>query len=43
MKNITKTMNENIANFLDGLYSETRVQLPAWIFSMVATIANCGH
>ena len=31
MNNITKTMNENISSFLDGLYTETRMQLPAWV------------
>ena len=29
--NITKTLNDNVANFTDGLYSETRVQLPTQV------------
>ena len=28
MINITKTLNDNVANFPDGLFSESRVQLP---------------
>ena len=29
--NITKTLNDNVANFPDGLYSQTRMQLPVWV------------
>ena len=31
MINITKTLNDNVANFPDGLYSETQMQLPTWV------------
>ena len=31
IKKIPKTLNDNIANFPDGLYSETQVQLPTWV------------
>ena len=33
MINTTKTLNlnDNIANFPDGLYSETQVQFPEWV------------
>ena len=31
MINITKTLNDNVASFPDGLYSETQVQLPAQV------------
>ena len=44
MNNITKTnMNDNIANFLDGLYCQTRMQLLAWVLQVPATNRNCGH
>ena len=32
INNITNTLNDNIANFPDGLYTQTRMQLPAWYF-----------
>ena len=38
MNNITKTVNDNIANFPDGLYSQTRMQLLAWVLQVPATI-----
>ena len=31
MINITKALNNNRANFPDGLYSESQVQLPTWV------------
>ena len=31
MISITKTLNDNVANFPDGLYSENQVQLPTWV------------
>ena len=31
MINITKTLNDNVANFPDGLYSETQMQLPTQV------------
>ena len=31
MNNIIETMNENIANCPDGLYSQTAMQLLAWV------------
>ena len=43
MINITKTLNDNIANFPDGLYSQTRMQLPIWVLLVPATIGNCGY
>ena len=43
MNNITKTMNDNIANFPDGMYSQTRMQLLTWVLWVPATNRNCGH
>ena len=43
INNIAETMNENIANFPDGLYSQTRMQLLAWVLQVHATNRNCGH
>ena len=34
MNNITKTMNDNIANFPDGLCSKTRTQLLTWVLQV---------
>ena len=42
MNNITDTINDNIANFLDGLYSQTRMQLLAWVLQVPSTNRNCG-
>ena len=42
MNNITKTMNDNIANFPDGLYSQTRMQLLTKVLQVPATNRNCG-
>ena len=42
MNNITETMNNSIANFPDGLYSQTRMQLLAWVLQVPATNRNHG-
>ena len=34
MNSITETMNDNIFNFPDGLYSQTIMQLLAWVLQM---------
>ena len=41
MNNITETVNDNIANFPDGLYFQTRMQLLAWVHQVPATNRNC--
>ena len=43
MNNITETMNDNIDSFPGGLYSQTRMQLLAWVFQVPATNKNCGY
>ena len=35
-------MNDNIANFPDGLYSETQVQLPTRVLEVTTTTGDCG-
>ena len=40
--NITETMNENITNFPDGLYSQTRIQLFAQVLQVPSANRNCG-
>ena len=42
MNNITETMNDNIANFPDGLHCQTRMQLLAWVLQVPSTNRNCG-
>ena len=42
MLNITETINDNIANFPDGLYTQTRMQLLAWVLQVPATNRNDG-
>ena len=43
MNNITETINDNIANIPDGLYSQTRMQLQAWVLQVPTARGNCGH
>ena len=40
--NITETINDNMANFPDVLYSQTRKQLLVWVLQVPATNRNCG-
>ena len=42
MNNIRETMNDNIANLPDDLYSQTRMQLPAQLLQVPATNRNYG-
>ena len=39
---LQKTVNDNIDNFLDGLYYTTRMQLLAWVIQMPSTNRNHG-
>ena len=39
--NTKETVNGNIDNFADGLYSQTRMQLPAWVLQVPSTNRNC--
>ena len=34
---LQKTVNDNIANFPDGLYSQIRMQLLAWVLQVPST------
>ena len=38
MNNITETINDNIDNFPDGLYSQTRMHLLAWVLQVPTSI-----
>ena len=40
MNNITETINENVPNFPDGLFSHTRMQLLAWVLQVPSTNRN---
>ena len=35
-------MNDNITTFPDGLYSQTRMQLLAWVLQVPSANRNCG-
>ena len=35
-------MNDNIANYPDGLYSQTRMQLLTWVFQVPSAGRNYG-
>ena len=41
--NITETVNDNIDTFSDGLYSQTRMQLLAWVLQVPSNNRNHGH
>ena len=42
VNNITETLNDNIAHFPDALYSQTKMELIAWVLQVPATNRNHG-